>query len=151
MAEDPINPIDIINDDWKKDCKIDQTNLGNAAARVGELHAKYLVHLTDARLAIRKVETELLKLRKVKVRYYNSELPKEELAAKKWNPYGKTRPLKTELLELIECDDDILEVGERLEKLKTFQVQVESIMKSISSRGWDIKSAIQWHTFTNGG
>lgn len=150
MAE-PIDPIKFINDEWKKDSVIDQTNLGKSAAKNGELHAKYLVHLTDARLAIRKVETELLKLRKVKVRYYNSELPKEELAAKKWNPYGKTRPLKTELLELIECDDDILEVGERLEKLKTFQVQVESIMKSLSNRGWDIKSAIQWHTFTNGG
>ena len=150
MAE-PIDPIKFINDEWKKDSVVDQTNLGKSAAKNGELHAKYLVHLTDARLAIRKVETELLKLRKVKVRYYNSELPKEELAAKKWNPYGKTRPLKTELLELIECDDDILEVGERLEKLKTFQVQVESIMKSLSNRGWDIKSAIQWHTFTNGG
>ena len=150
MAE-PIDPIKFINDEWKKDSVIDQTNLGKSAAKNGELHAKYLVHLTDARLAIRKVETELLKLRKVKVRYYNSELPKEELAAKKWNPYGKTRPLKTELLELIECDDDILEVQERLEKLKTFQVQVESIMKSLSNRGWDIKSAIQWHTFTNGG
>ena len=150
MAE-PIDPIKFINDEWKKDSVVDQTNLGKSAAKNGELHAKYLIHLTDARLAIRKVETELLKLRKVKARYYNSELPKEELAAKKWNPYGKTRPLKTELLELIECDDDILEVGERLEKLKTFQVQVESIMKSLSNRGWDIKSAIQWHTFTNGG
>lgn len=151
MEDEQTTPIATINDEWKKDCKIDQTNLGNSAARVGELHAKYLRHLTDVRLAIRKVETELLKLRKVKVRYYNSELPPDVLKTKKWTPYGKTRPLKTELLELIECDDDILEIQDRLEILKTFQVQIESIMKSLSSRGWDIKSAIQWHTFTNGG
>lgn len=148
---DTIDPIQFINDEWKKDSKIDQTNLGNAAARVGELHAKYLVHLTDVRLSIRKVETELLKLRKVKVRFYNSELPPDEMKTRKWTPYGKTRPLKAELLELIECDDDILVVQERLETLKTFQVQIESIMKSLGSRGWDIKSAIQWHTYTNGG
>ena len=151
MAEDKIDPIGFINNEWKKDSKIDQTNLGNSAAKVGELHAKYLVHLTDVRLSVRKVETELLKLRKVKTQYYNSMLSPEELKKRNWLPYNKTKPLKIEMVELLECDDDILLVQERLETLKTFQVQVESIMKSLSSRGWDIKSAIQWHTFTNGG
>jgi len=94
-----------IQDMWTEDCKIDQTNLGRSAARVPELHAKYL----------------------------------------------NARPLKNEMDDVMNTDDDVIRMTDKLEYLKTVMYQLEQIIKSINSRTWDIKSAIEWYKFTNGG
>lgn len=82
---------------WTDDCKIDQTNLGRSAARVPELHAKYLNMMSSVRLQYRKAETEYLRIRKLKGKYYRGELTKEELIELQWDQYLNSRPLKNEM------------------------------------------------------
>ena len=48
-------------------------------------------------------------------------------------------------------DDDIIQIMDKVEYIKTIMYQLEQILKSINSRTWDIKSAIEWEKFTNGG
>jgi hypothetical protein len=136
---------------WAEDCKVDQTNLGRAAARVPELHAKYLNMLTSVRLQFRKAEADYLRLRKLKFKYYRGELTKEELAELGWDQYLNNRPLKNEMDEVMTTDDDIIQSMDKLEYIKTVLFQLEQILKSINSRTWDVKSAIEWYKFTNGG
>jgi hypothetical protein len=124
---------------WAEDCKVDQTNLGRSAARVPELHAKYLNMLSSVRL------------HKLKYRYYRGELTKEELAELGWEQYLNNRPLKNEMDEVMTTDDDIIQSMDKLEYIKTVLFQLEQILKSINSRTWDVKSAIEWYKFTNGG
>ena len=69
---------------WKKDCVIDETNLGRASAKIPELHAKYLNLLTSAKLQSRKAESDYLKLRRVKYRYFRGELTQTELQDLGW-------------------------------------------------------------------
>jgi hypothetical protein len=136
---------------WAEDCKVDQTNLGRAAARVPELHAKYLNMLTSARLQYRKAEADYLRLRKLKYRYYRGELSKQELDELGWEQFLSNRPLKNEMEDVMNMDDDIIHFMDKMEYIKTVLYQLEQILKSINSRTWDVKSAIEWYKFTNGG
>lgn len=136
---------------WEQDCKVDQTNLGRAAARVPELHAKYLNMLTSVRLQYRKAEADYLRLRKLKNRYYRGELTKEELVELGWDQYLSNKPLKNEMEDVLNMDDDIIHLIDKMEYIKTVLYQLEQILKSINSRTWDVKSAIEWYKFTNGG
>ena len=136
---------------WAEDCKVDQTNLGRAAARVPELHAKYLNMLSSVRLQHRKAEADYLRLRKLKYRYYRGELSKQELDDLGWEQFLSNRPLKNEMEDVMNMDDDIITAIDKMEYIKTVLYQLEQILKSINSRTWDVKSAIEWYKFTNGG
>ena len=140
-----------IQDMWVEDAKVDQTNLGRSAARVPELHAKYLNMLTSVRLQYRKAEADYLRLRKLKFRYYRGELSKEELLELGWEQYLNNRPLKNEMEDVMSTDEDIIKNMDKMEYIKTLLFQLEQILKSINSRTWDVKSAIEWAKFTNGG
>lgn len=135
---------------WTEDAKVDQTHLGRSAARVPELHAKYIGILSNVRLQYRKTETDYIKAKKLKGRYYRGELSKEELLELGWDQYLNARPLKNEMDEILNSDDDIIKLIDKLEYIKTIMLHLEQIIKSINSRTWDIKSAIEWEKFRNG-
>jgi hypothetical protein len=58
--------------------------------------------------------------------------------------------MKNEMDEFLLTDADLILLQDKLEYLKTIQYQLESILKSIGSRTWDIKGSIEWTKFTNG-
>ena len=139
-----------IQEAWAKDCRIDETNLGHSSANVPVLHSKYLNLLTSSRLQLRKAESDLARLRRTKYRYYRGEMSKDELEELGWEQWQGVKPIKNEMDEFLATDDDLITQTDKVEYLKTVYQQLESILKSISSRTWDIKSAIEWHKFTNG-
>lgn len=139
-----------LQENWAKDSKIDETNLGRAAARTPELHAKYLNLLTSAKLQHRKAESDYLKLRRIKYRYFRGELTRDELDQLGWPQYQGVKPIKNEMDEFLQTDEDLITAQDKLEYLKTVLVQLESILKSLHSRTWDIKNSIEWTKFTNG-
>jgi len=136
---------------WEEDCRVDQTNLGRAAATVPELHAKYINILSTVKLQLRKAETDYLRLRKLKQAYFRGELSQQELEQLGWEQYLNNRPLKNEMDDIINSDDDIIRILDKVEYIKTILYQLEQIIRSINSRTWDIKSSIEWFKFTNGG
>ena len=139
-----------LQEEWKKDSVIDETNLGRAAAKTPQLHAKYLNLLTSAKLQQRKAESDYLKLRRVKYRYFRGELNRDELQALGWNQYQGVKPIKNEMDEFLQTDEDLITAQDKLEYLRTVLLQLESILKSLHSRTWDIKNSIEWTKFTNG-
>jgi hypothetical protein len=139
-----------LQEEWKKDSVIDETNLGRAAAKTPQLHAKYLNLLTSAKLQQRKAESDYLKLRRVKYRYFRGELNRDELQALGWDQYQGVKPIKNEMDEFLQTDEDLITAQDKLEYLRTVLLQLESILKSLHSRTWDIKNSIEWTKFTNG-
>lgn len=135
---------------WNTDSHIDHTNLGRSAARTPELHAKYLNLLTSARLQARKAESDYYKLRNVKYRYFRGELTRQELENLGWPQFQGVKPLKGEMDEFLSTDSDLITAQDKLEYLRTVLYQLESILKSIHSRTWDIKNAIEYMKFTSG-
>ena len=139
-----------IQEEWSSDAGIDETNLGNEAARTPTLHAKYITYLSDAKLRLRKSESDYSNLRRTKYRYYRGEMSYEELDERGWDQFQGTKPLKNEMDEIISCDSDLIKCVDRVEYYKTVVYTLEQIIRSLNSRTWDIKSAIEWTKFTNG-
>jgi hypothetical protein len=135
---------------WAEDCRIDETNLGKESARVPILHAKYINLLSSTRLNLRKAESDYLNCRRKKYRYYRGEMSREELENEGWEQWQGAKPLKNEIDEFLQGDQDLISFTDKIEYFKTVLYQLEQIIRSINSRTWDIKSSIEWAKFTNG-
>lgn len=142
--------LDEIQKMWADDSRIDETNLGSESARVPKLHAKYLNLLTNNRLVMRRTEADYLRMRRNKYKYYRGEMTREELEDLGWAQWQGVKPIKNEMDEFLATDTDLIQLQDKLEYFKTVNYQLEAIVKSISSRTWDIKSSIEWYKFTNG-
>ena len=81
----------------------------------------------------------------------------------KWEYYGgkadakvyATKPfdlkvLKPDLSIYIESDEDIIKIEHKISYLETVVKYLDGVLKSINSRGWDIKNAISWRQFESG-
>ena len=139
-----------IQQDWIADSKINELELGREAIKVPTLHSKYLTILSNTKLQLRKAESDYYKLRQLKFRYYRGELTQKELEDNEWHQYQGNKPLKNEMDEFMQCDEDLNNLLDKAEYFKTVIYTLEQILRSINSRTWDIKSAIEWNKFTNG-
>jgi len=139
-----------LQEEWIKDAPINETNLGQEAARVPILHAKYITILSKIKLQLRKAESDYLNNRRLKYKYYRGELTREELEDSGWTQFQGNKPLKNEMDELLQCDKDLIELQDKHEYYKTVIYTLEQIIRSINSRTWDVKSSIEWTKFTNG-
>lgn len=141
--------IEDIQNLWAQDSKIDHTELSTEALRIPSLHSKYFRIFTEERLRLRKYELDLKKLKLEKYEFY-TQGPTEETHAKGWRlpPIGKV--IKSEVNNYVDADDDIiqltLKVGIQQEKIE----MLESIIKSLTNRGFLIKSAIDFEKFKVG-
>lgn len=139
-----------IQAEWSTDSKIDELNLGSEATKVAMLHSKYLSMLSNAKLQQRKAESDYNNMRRVKYRYYRGELSRDELEKLNLEQYLGNKPLKNEMDEFLSCDEDLNLLTDKIEYFKTLTFTLEQILRSLNSRTWDIKSAIEWQKFTNG-
>ena len=135
---------------WEQDSKIDETNLGNAATKIPTLHAKYLNYLTSTKLNLRKAESEYFRMRRKKFRYYRGEMSLQELQEENWDQWQGAKPLKNEMDEFLSFDEQLIDLQDKIEYFKTVIYQLEQIIRSLNSRTWDIKNAIEWLKWTNG-
>jgi hypothetical protein len=77
-------------------------------------------------------------------------MTREELEEYGWNQYQGIKPLKNEMDEIINCDEDIIKATDKVEYIKAVLYQLEQIIRSLNGRAWEIKNAIEWTKFTNG-
>ena len=139
-----------IQDLWTKDAKINELDLGKSSVQIAELHAKYLNILTNTKLQLRKCEADYLRLRRSKFKYYRGEMTREELEELGWNQFQGLKPLKNEVEDIVNCDEDVIRCIDKVEYMKAMLYQLEQIIRSLNGRGWEIKNAIEWTKFTNG-
>jgi hypothetical protein len=139
-----------LQESWAEDCKINEMNLGQESARTPNLHAKYLNFLSSTRLNLRKVESDYLNYRRKKYKYYRGEMSQQELIDEGWSQWQGNKPLKNEMDEFLSVDADLIVLQDKVEYFKTVMYQLEQIIRSLNSRTWDIKNAIEWNKFTNG-
>jgi hypothetical protein len=135
---------------WQQDCKIDDINLEKESLNTPNLHAKYVVILSTAKLNLQKERSDYFKLRRYKWRYFRGELSQRELEELGWEQYLGSKPLKNEMDEHLDGDFDLIKKKDKIAYWETVVDFVERVLRSVNSRGWDIKNAIEWHKFTNG-
>lgn len=135
--------------EWEQDSHIDRTNLSDEVLRIPKLHHKYFKIFTNERLVLRKYETDLKQLKLAKHEFFTMG-PTEETHAKGWQlpPQGKI--LRSDVNNYIDSDQEVvnmtLKIGIQQEKIGL----LESIIKSLTNRGFNIKAAIDFEKFKVG-
>jgi len=135
--------------EWDIDSSIDTTDLGNESIKIPKLHNKYYRLYTNEKLLLRKYEAEMKSLKLAKYEFY-TQGPSAETKELGWTMPARGMILKQEMPMYMEADKEIialsLKIGLQQEKVEL----LESIIKGLVNRGFQIKSAIDWHKFTMG-
>lgn len=139
---------EILNE-WSNDSVINKMELDNQSLETPKLHSKYLKYFAIERLNLQRLELEYKVLYKLKTEYFSGMLDIETLKEKNWEPNPKII-LKSDIGMHIDADQDIqrlsLKIGLQREKISI----LDSILKTIANRGFQIKNAIDFQRLMNG-
>jgi hypothetical protein len=134
---------------WTLDCVMDETELSKESIKIPQLHNKYLIYYSNEKLKFKEIKYLFAGLVRRKRDYYSGRMTAEELEAADWEPF-QLKLLKADVQEYIDADDNVIE-SKKLLALQEEKVNyLESIVKSLTTRGYLIKNAIDWKRFTEG-
>jgi hypothetical protein len=140
--------LDEINDAWEQDSKLDRTDPDLELMRVPTLHSKYLRALTQSKLKRQSLSLAIKSLTKVLRRYYQGLMDQTELAERGWQQFNNS--LKSmEIQEYIDTNDDITKFSIKRDYIDVVIFQLETILKELNQRTWQIRSIVDWRKFTN--
>jgi len=143
-----------LREDWAEDSAVDfqfknkqySTDLGQLALDIPFQHNKYLNHYTDIQQIKTSLEFQIRKVVREKREYYSGEADAKTYAAK---PFG-SKLTSSEMKTYLESDDDVINLEAKVKYLDQMLYWLDQVMKQISNRGFQIKSAIEWEKFVNG-
>jgi len=134
---------------WAEDSEIDQTNVSSESAKIPKLHNKYFKHYVDEGLRLKKLKADYKELCKLKGQYYRGELDITELNSLGW----EVQPLKIlrqDIASYVEADKDVIHLSLRIGLAEEKVSYLESIIKMISNRGFQLKTIVDWERFRTG-
>ena len=134
---------------WNRDREIDIAELAIESVRIPQLHDKYLKIYIDERIKLKSLEFELSKMVRLKNDYYSGRMAQENLEKLGWEPFlGKI--LKGEMHSYLEADEDVFRIKTKIVMMEEKINYLDSIVKMINNRGFQIKRAIDWIKFKSG-
>jgi hypothetical protein len=141
--------IEDIVSEWDKDCKMDETELGDESTKIPVIHNKYLKIFIGENAQLKRMMAQRNRRKRLLTEYYLGELDQDELEDLGREQFYK-KILKNEVEMYIESDDDFIDLNLKLALQQEKVNYLEAILKSINNRGFQIKNAIDWLRFTNG-
>ena len=138
--------LDEIQSLWDEDSKIDADDLHSESTNVPSLHAKYYRILNRIILLKKSEENKFKVLKKEKWQYYSGKADPEVYIDK---PFDH-KVLRQDVDKYMDSDEDLIKV---LSKVDYYQVMIsylDSILKNINNRTFQVKNAIEWQKFIRG-
>tara|TARA_B100000131_G_scaffold224765_1_gene216376 strand:- start:214 stop:651 length:438 start_codon:yes stop_codon:yes gene_type:complete len=133
---------------WETDSKIDSVDLKGESLKIPQLHQKYFKILNEEILTFKYLESQQNIIRKKLWAYYTGisidENKNQVFPVKKGQKFTKD-----DINAFIDGDQEYQETKLKIEYHEQIIKFLESIIKEISQRTWNIKNAIEWHKFTN--
>ncbi len=138
--------LDEIQSLWDEDSKIDADDLHSESTNVPSLHAKYYRILNNLLLLKKIEENKFKQLKKDKWQYYTGKSDPEVYIEK---PFDH-KVLRQDVDKYMDADPDLIKI---LSKIDYYQVMIsylDSILKTINNRTYQIKNSIEWQKFIRG-
>lgn len=135
---------------WDTDSIMDSTEPGREILKIPTLHNKYLKILVKHRLAVKRINFDYARMRKVKEEYYNGSLSQEELEEYGWEPFLLNIKTRQGVEKYIESDKDLIKLLEKKIYHEEAVSVCESIMQELKSRTYQLKDYISWERFIGG-
>ena len=140
--------------EWDKDSLIDRTELGTAALNISKLHNKYYNIYMAEKLKLIQMKSELKQISSHRYDFYNGTIDDETLTEYGWleefRDVSRKKFLKSDINRYVESDRIVIE---RNLKIATQQEKVDfidSIIKSLVGRGFNIRAGIDFMKFQSG-
>lgn len=144
-----------IREEWQQDTQIDfqfknkeySEDLARLALEIPFQHNKYLNYYTDLSQVKTSLEFEVRRMVKEKREYYGGEAEAKVYAEK---PFGTSIKTAEKMKVYMEADNEIINIEAKVKFIDQMLYFLEQVMRQISNRGFQIKSAIEWEKFING-
>lgn len=140
---------DIIRN-WDADSVIDSTEPGKELLKIPTLHNKYLKFLVKHKLAVKRINFDYAKMRRIKEEYYNGALSQEELEEYGWEPFLLNIKTKMGVEKYLESDKDLVKILEKKIHHDEAVAVCESILQELKSRTFQLRDYISWERFIGG-
>ena len=139
--------LDTIQDMWEKDAKIDRDNLHDESLNIPSLHAKYFQIYNTIFLLIKKAEQQRKNIRHERYEYFSGKADPDVYIQ---NPFPKKIRDKDTMTKYLDADEKLSNSSLKIEYYDTMLTYLESILKVIQNRTYQIKNAIEFMRFNAG-
>lgn len=139
--------LDEIIDLWRKDSKIDQTEIGDELERTYSLHAKYIDLLQKEKLKKKGYEYEYKRTKLIAWEEYQQGPPKES----KRNPPAIGRVLKQDVPMYIEADEQLQSLSAEIDLCESKIEVLSGIVNIIQYRNNSVSGVLEWIKWSGGG
>ena len=132
---------------WEKDSQIDPDNLHTESLKVPSLHAKYHDMFNNFLLLRKKAEQQRKNIRHERYEYYCGKADPEVYQK---DPFGKKIRDKDTMTKYLDADEKLSNSSLKIDYYDAMLVYLESILKVIQNRTFQIKNAIEFMRFNSG-
>ena len=139
--------LETIQSMWEKDSQIDQDNLHVESLKVPALHAKYHEMFNTFLLLRKKAEQQRKNIRHERYEYYSGKADPEVYQK---DPFGKKIRDKDTMQKYLDADEKLSNTSLKIDYYDTMLVYLESILKVVQNRTYQIKNAIEFMRFNAG-
>jgi len=139
--------LDMIQKMWEQDSKIDMDNLHTESTNIPILHAKYFDLYNTIFLLRKKAEQQKRNIRHERYEYYSGKADPDVYNE---NPFPKKIRDKDTMQKYLDADEKLSTVCLKIDYYDTMLTYIESILKQILQRNYQIKNAIDFMRFQSG-
>ena len=139
--------LEAIQEMWENDAKIDRDNLHEESLNIPSLHAKYFELYNNIFLLRKKAEQQRKNIRHERYEYFSGKADPEVYVD---NPFGKKIRDKDTMTKYLDADEKLSNASLKIDYYDTMLTYIESILKVIQNRTYQIKNAIEFMRFNAG-
>ena len=139
--------LDMIQKMWEKDSNIDLDNLHTESINIPKLHAKYYEIYNNIVLLKKKAEQQRKNTRHERYEYFTGKADPQVYTE---NPFPKKIRDKDTLQKYLDADESLSSVSLKIDYYDTILNYIESILKVIQNRTYQIKNAVEFMKFQAG-
>ena len=139
--------ITMIKSMWDKDSQIDIDNLHEESLKIPVLHAKYYDILNNLVLLKAKAEQQRKNIRHERYEYYSGKADPDVYVQ---HPFPKKVRDKDAMNKYLDADEKLSTSSMKIEYYDVMINYIESILKQISNRTYQIKNSIEFLKFQAG-
>ena len=139
--------LESIQEMWEKDSKIDPDNLHTESLNIASLHAKYFELYNTIFLLRKKAEQQRKNIRHERYEYFSGKADPDVYIEK---PFPKKIRDKDTMTKYLDADEKLSNANLKIDYYDTMLVYLESILKVVQNRTYQIKNAIEFMRFNSG-
>ena len=139
--------LETLNDMWEKDSPLDDEKLDHDSLSIPKLHAKYYEIYNNIVLLKKKAEQQRKNTRHERYEYFTGKADPEVYTE---NPFPKKIRDKDTLQKYLDADESLSSVSLKIDYYDTILNYLESILRVIQNRTYQIKNAVEFMKFQAG-